>query len=243
MSGNHPISGGRHRVEHLKSSGNRKISSTRWLQRQVNDPFVREAKIKGYRSRAAFKIMEIDQSYKIFRRGSRVMDLGSAPGGWSQVAVSRAGHGNVFALDVVEMEPLDGVEFVRLDFLRDDAEANLTAKIGDTKFDVVMSDLAPNTSGDPRTDHMRILGLVEQAIHFTLEILKDGGTFVAKIFHGREEHRLVSNLRRYFERVDYFKPQSSRSDSSEIYIVAQRLQANRLAPKHSDSSENPDSHC
>lgn len=189
----------------------------------MNDPFVREARARGYRSRAAFKIVEINESYRIFREGQRVMDLGSAPGGWSQLVVASVGRGNVFAVDLVAMEPIDGVEFTEGDFLDANFRAALAARLGTEKFDVIMSDMAPNGSGDPKTDHLRIVGLVEQAIDFALEFLKVGGTLVAKIFQGGEERRLVAELRKYFERVSYCKPKSSRKDSAEMYLVAQRL--------------------
>ncbi|MDR1425844.1 MAG: RlmE family RNA methyltransferase [Rickettsiales bacterium] len=213
----------RHRVEHLRASKNRKISSARWLQRQINDPFVREARAKGYRSRSTFKIMEIHQNYNIFRDGYRVLDLGSTPGGWSQLAVTLVGRGNVFALDTVPMEPIAGVKFMKLDFLENDTVDVLLAQLGETKFDIVMSDMAPNTSGDQKTDHLRIIELVEKAIDFSLNILKTGGTFVSKIFHGGLERELVSKLKKHFKKVSYFKPKSSRKDSPEIYVIAQKL--------------------
>ncbi|MDR1494901.1 MAG: RlmE family RNA methyltransferase [Rickettsiales bacterium] len=223
MPGGYHLNGRRYRAESLRSARGRKISSTRWLQRQLNDPFVKEARALGYRSRAVFKIMQIDQKYRIFKKGQRVMDLGSAPGGWSQLAASAVGHGNVFALDLVEMAPIEGVEFVRGDFLDQRIRANLEARMGKAKFNVVMNDMAPNLSGDQKTDHSRVIELLEQALDFAQEILMVGGTFIGKLLHGREEQRLVSEIKKHFEKVDYFKPESSRKDSSEIYVIAQRF--------------------
>ncbi|GHU28169.1 ribosomal RNA large subunit methyltransferase E [Bacilli bacterium] len=184
----------RYKSENVKTARHRKISSTQWLHRQINDPFVKEAKARNYRCRAAFKILEIDQKYRIFKNGLKVMDLGSAPGGWSQVVVKKVGPGNVYAIDLLDMEPIDGVEFIKQDFLAEDAESNIISKTGFSEFDVVMSDMAPNTSGDRKIDHLRAIMLAEMALDFSIRILKKNGVFISKIFHGEGENELVNKL-------------------------------------------------
>ena len=210
----------RSKVEKVNNQKKRKISSNRWLARQINDPFVQESKALGYRSRASFKIMEIDEKFKIFKQGQKVLDLGSAPGGWSQVVVKKVGEGNVLALDILDMANINGVDFIKYDFLSPDAEKILMDKIGGDKYDVVMSDMASNTTGDRRTDHLRTLSLVENAFYFALKILKQGGTFIAKIFQGGLEKELFEKFKENFEVVKHFKPLSSRKESVEMYIVA-----------------------
>ena len=210
----------RSKTEKVKTAKNRKISSTRWLQRQLNDPFVISAKENGYRCRAAFKILEINDKFKIFKKGQKVLDLGSAPGGWSQVIVEKVGINNIVAVDILDMKPIFGVKFIKQDFLADNAKDIIMEKSDINKFDVVMSDMAANTTGDKKTDHIRTLNLVEQALDFSIKILKPNGTFISKIFQGGAEKELLDKLKENFSVVKHFKPKSSRQDSVEMYLVA-----------------------
>ncbi|MDR3289893.1 MAG: RlmE family RNA methyltransferase [Rickettsiales bacterium] len=202
--------------ENLKTAKGRKVSSTNWLQRHINDKFVILATKNGYRSRASFKILEIDDKFKIFKKDQKVLDLGSTPGGWSQVIVKKVGLNNVIALDILEMEELRGVKFIQSDFLL----PNATEKIG-TDFDVVMSDMAANTTGNKGIDHLRTMNLVEKAFEFAITVLKKDGVFITKIFQGAGEPEFFNGLKKYFTGVKHFKPESSRKESVEIYIVAQ----------------------
>ncbi len=212
--------GGRQVSTRVTSAKGRKISSTRWLQRHLNDPYVAEAQRRGYRSRAAFKLIEMDDKYGILKKGARVVDLGAAPGGWSQVAVERAGpDGKVIALDINEMEALPEVEFLLGDFLEPDAPERLTAALGGPA-DVVLSDMAAPTTGHAQTDHLRIMGLLEAALDFAAEVLVPGGAFVAKVFQGGSERELLARMKRDFAVVRHAKPPSSRKESSEMYVVA-----------------------
>ncbi len=210
----------RSKAEKVKTAKNRKISSTRWLQRQLNDPFVILAKENGYRCRAAFKILEINDKFKIFKKGQKVLDLGSAPGGWSQVVVEKVGMNNIVAVDILDMSPIFGVKFVKQDFLADDAKAIIMENSNTSKFDVVMSDMAANTTGDKKTDHIRTLNLVEEALDFSVTVLKPNGTFISKIFQGGAEKELLDRLKENFSTVKHFKPKSSRQNSVEMYLVA-----------------------
>lgn len=213
----------RFKTEKVKTAKNRKISSTRWLQRQLNDPYVQEAKNRGYRSRASFKILEINEKFKIFKKGYKVLDLGSAPGGWSQVISEKVGSGNILAVDILHMEPLAGVKFIQQDFLAPEATDIILEQMNNEKYDVVMSDMASNTTGDKKLDHLRTIGLVEEALEFSLKILKNGGSFIAKIFQGGAEKDLLDKLKQNFEIVKHFKPKSSRKDSVEMYVVAKNF--------------------
>lgn len=213
----------RFKTEKVKTAKNRKISSTRWLQRQLNDPYVQEAKNRGYRSRASFKILEINEKFKIFKKGYKVLDLGSAPGGWSQVISEKVGSGNILAVDILHMEPLAGVKFIQQDFLAPEATDIILEQMDGEKYDVVMSDMASNTTGDKKLDHLRTIGLVEEALEFSLKILKNGGSFIAKIFQGGAEKDLLDKLKQNFEFVKHFKPKSSRKDSVEMYVVAKNF--------------------
>lgn len=210
----------------LKKAKRLKKSSQKWLLRQINDPYVERAKLEGYRSRAAFKIVEIDDKFKFFKKGKIVVDLGAAPGGWSQYAVGKVGEGNVVALDLLEMDAIPGVIFFQQDFLSEEAPQkiiNLLKTIPYNKdglCDVVMSDMAANTTGDSRTDHVRIIMLLEEALSLAEKILKSGGSFVGKIFQGGSSDEMVKKLRQNFATVKYFKPDSSRKDSAETYLVA-----------------------
>jgi 23S rRNA (uridine2552-2'-O)-methyltransferase len=198
----------------------RSLSSRRWLYRQLNDPYVARAKSEGLRSRAAFKLMEIDDRYRFLKRGARVIDLGAAPGGWSQVAAKRVGReGRVIAIDVLDMPPVAGVEFMRLDFLEPDAPTALkTALAG--RADVVLSDMAANTTGHRKTDHLRIMALAEAAAEFVPEVLAPGGTFLCKVLQGGTEATLLSSLKANFTTVRHVKPAASRADSAELYVFA-----------------------
>lgn len=207
----------------LKKARSLSSSSQKWLQRQLNDPYVARARREGWRSRAAFKLIEIDDRLKILKPGLRVVDLGAAPGGWSQVAAKRLkleeGHGKIIAIDLLEIDPITGVDFAQMDFLTDEAPVQLKAMLGG-EADLVMSDMAANTTGHRATDHLRIVGLVELAIDFARQVLAPGGAFIAKVFQGGTESTLLAELKRDFTTVRHIKPQASRADSSELYVVA-----------------------
>jgi 23S rRNA (uridine2552-2'-O)-methyltransferase len=204
----------------LKNARSLSHSSQLWLRRQLNDPYVARAKREGFRSRAAFKLSEIDDKHHFLKGGGRVVDLGAAPGGWSQVAAARVGaKGRVVAIDVLEMEPLAGVEFLHLDFLDPSAPENLKAMLGGPA-DVVLSDMAANATGHRQTDHIKIMALVETAAEFAREVLKPGGAFLSKVLQGGTERALLVVLKREFESVKHVKPAASRSDSAELYVLA-----------------------
>jgi 23S rRNA (uridine2552-2'-O)-methyltransferase len=204
----------------VKSGKGRSLSSKLWLERQLNDPYVARARHEGLRSRAAFKLAEIDDKHHLLRPGARVVDLGAAPGGWSQVAAKRIGErGRVVAIDVLDMEPIAGVEFARIDFLDPDAPSRLRAML-DGPADVVLSDMAANATGHRRTDHLKIMALVEAAAQFASEVLKPGGSFLAKVIQGGTEGALLAALKRDFAAVKHVKPAASRADSAELYVLA-----------------------
>jgi 23S rRNA (uridine2552-2'-O)-methyltransferase len=206
----------------VRTAGKRKLSSKLWLERQLNDPYVAQAKREGYRSRAAYKLIEIDDKYHLLKSGMTVVDLGAAPGGWSQVAAKRVGapgKGKVIAIDLLEMGEIAGVDFARLDFLASDAPDKMIAMIG-ARADVVLSDMAANTTGHRKTDQLRIVGLVEAAALFASEVLKPGGTFLAKVFQSGADAGLLAQLKRDFAGVRHVKPTASRQDSSERYVLA-----------------------
>ncbi len=212
------------RKKKLRPSRQRTDSSREWLLRQLNDPYVRRAKSEGYRSRAAYKLIEIDDKARFLRRGARVVDLGAAPGGWSQVAASRVGakdgKGKVVAIDLLDIEAIPGVTFMQLDFLDEDAPEKLKEMLGGPA-DIVLSDMAGNTTGHRQTDHLKIMALVETAAEFAREVLAPGGTFLAKVIQGGTEHTLLSELKKNFASVKHVKPPASRSDSAELYVLAQ----------------------
>jgi 23S rRNA (uridine2552-2'-O)-methyltransferase len=215
-------SGSRELKVRVKTGRNRSLSSKLWLERQLNDPYVARAKREGMRSRAAYKVIEIDDKAHFLKKGARVVDLGAAPGGWSQVAAKRVGapeQGRVVAIDVLEMEPVGGVEFMRLDFLEQGAPEKLKALLGGPA-DVVLSDMAANTTGHTRTDHLRIMALVELAFEFAREVLAPGGAFLAKVLQGGTEATLLAALKRDFQSVKHIKPPASRADSAELYLLA-----------------------
>jgi 23S rRNA (uridine2552-2'-O)-methyltransferase len=204
----------------LKPDKRRKQSSRAWLTRQINDPYVVRAKSEGLRSRAAFKLAEIDDKFHLFKQGARVVDLGAAPGGWSEIAVRRVGGtGRVVALDILEMKPLAGVEFLLLDFLDQAAPDRLKELLGGNA-DVVLSDMASNATGHRQTDHLRIMALAEAAALFAREVLKPGGAFLCKVLQGGTETALLAELKRDFETVKHVKPPASRTDSAELYLLA-----------------------
>jgi 23S rRNA (uridine2552-2'-O)-methyltransferase len=207
----------------VKTGGKRKLSSKLWLERQLNDPYVAQAKRDGYRSRAAYKLIEIDDKHHFLKPGLTVVDLGAAPGGWSQIAAKRVGavnrKGKVIAIDLLEMPEIPGVSFAQLDFLANDAPAKLIEMIGG-RADVVLSDMAANTTGHRKTDQLRIIGLVENAAAFAADVLNPGGTFVAKVFQSGADADLLAQLKRDFATVKHVKPASSRQDSSERYVLA-----------------------
>jgi len=212
----------------VKTAKGRKLSSTRWLDRQLNDPYVARARAEGYRSRAAFKIAEIDDRFGFLKPGARVVDLGCAPGGWVQVAVARVNAlgdrggkpvGRVLGIDLQPVDAIPGAELYQLDFLAEDADARVRGWLGG-RTDAVLSDMAPAASGHPSTDHLRIMALCEAAAAFAMDVLEPGGTFVAKVLAGGAEASLVKTLNRAFAKVAHVKPPASRKDSSEKYVVA-----------------------
>ena len=212
----------------VKSARGRSLSSTRWLQRQLNDPYVKRAKADGYRGRAAYKILELDDKFRFLVPGARVVDLGCAPGGWCQVAVKRVNalgersskaQGTVLGIDLQEVEPIAGAEIYQLDFLDEGADDKVKEWLGGPA-DVVMSDMAASSSGHKQTDHLRIIALCEAAAYFAFDVLEDGGTFVAKVLAGGAEGELQKILKTRFAKVANVKPPASRSDSSEKFVVA-----------------------
>jgi 23S rRNA (uridine2552-2'-O)-methyltransferase len=208
----------------LKDEKRRTPSSRAWLERQISDPYVARAKREGFRSRAAFKLAEIDDRHKIFKTGAWVVDLGAAPGGWSEIATRRVGtKGRVIALDILDMKPIAGVEFERLDFLDPSAPDRLKAMLGrgtQAKADVVLSDMAANATGHRQTDHLRIMALAEAVAVFAREVLAPGGAFLCKVLQGGTEAALLAELKRDFSSVRHVKPPASRTDSAELYLLA-----------------------
>lgn len=210
--------------KHVKTARGRPVASTLWLQRQLNDPYVALAKKEGYRARSAFKLIELDDKFGFLKPGKCVVDLGAAPGGWTQIAVERVKstpeNPTVVGLDLLEMDALPGAKTTQLDFLDDTAPDVLKEMLGGRKADVVLSDMAPNTTGMKNIDHLRIMYLLETAYAFACEILNPGGVFVAKIFQGGTEGQLLAEMKRRFETVKHAKPPASRKESSEFYVVA-----------------------
>ncbi|WP_343559729.1 RlmE family RNA methyltransferase [Kiloniella sp. b19] len=204
----------------VKTARGRSNSSARWLERQLNDPYVAEAKKRGLRSRAAFKLLQIDDRFRVITRAARVVDLGAAPGGWCQVVQKRAGkEAKIVGMDLLEIEGMAGVTFLQGDFMDGEAPDNLKTALGGPA-DLVISDMAAASSGHPPTDHLRIMGLVEAALEFAKEVLEPKGNFVAKVLQGGADEALLEELRRNFDSVRHFKPDASRKDSSEMYVVA-----------------------
>ncbi len=230
----------------VKTAKGRKLSSTLWLERQLNDPYVIRAKKEGFRGRAAYKILELDDRYGFLKPGGRVVDLGCAPGGWCQVAVERVNAlgqnpkkpvGTVLGVDLQEVEPIPGAEIHQLDFLDDDADEKVKGWLGG-RADVVMSDMAASASGHKATDHLRIVALVEAALAFAFDVLEDDGTFVAKVLAGGAENEMQVLLKRNFRKVANVKPPASRSDSSEKFVVAQGFRGRQIAADHADDTDD-----
>ncbi|MGH6818946.1 MAG: RlmE family RNA methyltransferase [Methylovirgula sp.] len=220
---------GRSLKTRVKTARKRSAASTAWLERQLNDPYVARAKREGYRSRAAYKLLEIDARYHILKRGQKVVDLGAAPGGWSQVAAARVGadnNGKVLGIDLLAVTPLPGAEFRALDFLDPRAPAILKEWLSGPA-DVVLSDMAANATGHRKTDHLRIMGLVERVAEFACEVLAEGGTFLAKVLQGGTETALLAELKRQFTEVRHVKPKASRAESSELYVLATGFRGRR----------------
>ena len=217
--------GRREKKVRVKTARRRPASSTRWLDRQLNDPYVAEARRLGYRSRAAFKLIEIDDRLRLFRPGQAVVDLGAAPGGWTQVALERTRAaetgGRVVALDRLEIDPIPGAEILLGDFLDPETVELLERAVGEVTIDLVLSDLSPSTTGHQATDHLRIVALAEDALDFAERVLKPGGAFVAKVFRGGADADLLKRVRVRFATVRHVKPPASRPDSAETYLIAQ----------------------
>ena len=209
----------------VRTAKGRSGASQRWLARQLNDPYVAAAKQQGWRSRAAFKLIELDERFKLIRPGTRVIDLGAAPGGWTQVAVQR-GAGAVVGVDLLAMDPIAGASLLQGDFTDPAVQQELIAQLGG-KADVVLSDMAPNTTGHAATDHLRIVALAEEASAFALDVLAEGGTFVSKVFQGGTERDVLERLKRDFASVRHAKPPASRKESSELYVVATGFRPSR----------------
>lgn len=223
--------GGRSLKTRVKTARKRSLSSTLWLERQLNDPYVARAKREGYRSRAAYKLIEMDDRYHLFKPGDRIVDLGAAPGGWSQVAAAhvkaKEGKGKVVAVDLLDMEPIDGVEFAVKDFNDPDAPEFIKNMLGG-EADGVMSDMAANATGHKATDHLRIVALAELAADFACDVLAEGGFFIAKVLQGGTEGQLLTRLKRDFATVRHVKPAASRAGSAELYVLATGFRGRRF---------------
>ena len=215
--------GGRSLKVRVKTAKKRTLGSTIWLERQLNDPYVAKAKLEGYRSRAAYKLLEMDAKYGLLKPGQRIVDLGAAPGGWAQVAAAKVGagkgRGRVIGIDLLNVDPIPGVEFTVMDFLADDSPDRLKAQLGGLA-DGVISDMAANAMGHRPTDHLRIVALAELAAHFAFEVLAPGGFFVAKVLQGGTENQLLALLKQRFGVVRHVKPEASRAGSAELYVLA-----------------------
>jgi 23S rRNA (uridine2552-2'-O)-methyltransferase len=207
-------------VKRIRTAKGRKTSSTQWLERQLNDPYVKRAKAEGYRSRAAYKLIELDDRFGLLRGAKRVVDLGIAPGGWTQVVRRRAPGALVVGIDLLPTDPIEGATVLEMDFMSDEAPERLREALGG-EADLVLSDMAANTVGHPQTDHLRTMGLVEAALEFAVEVLRPGGAFLAKVLAGGADNALVAELKRRFATVKHAKPPASRKGSSEWYVVAQ----------------------
>lgn len=223
--GRSSLSGGQRQLRtNVKTARKRSVSSARWLERQLNDPYVAASKREGLRSRAAFKLREIDARYHFLKPGQRIIDLGAAPGGWSQEAAERVkvtdGKGQVVAIDYLAFEPIPGVDIIEMDFTDPGAEDLLKSRLRDGRADVVLSDMAAPTVGHAKTDHLRIMGLAEAAAAFAADVLEPGGVFLCKVFQGGTERDLLDMLKRDFRTVRHVKPPASRAESSELYVLA-----------------------
>jgi len=224
------VGGGRRLKQRVKSASGRRASETRWLERHLNDPYVAKARAAGWRSRAAYKLIELDDRFHVLRHGQRVFDLGAAPGGWSQVAAQRVGsadgQGKVVAIDLLDMPSLPGVTFAVMDFMDEGAPDALIEMLGG-RPDVILSDMAPNTVGHKKTDHLRIMGVVEAVVAFAIATLQPGGSFVTKVFQGGAESAVLTALKQAFSTVKHVKPPASRAESAEMYLVAKGFRGAR----------------
>ena len=207
-------------MKRIKTAKGRKISSTRWLERQLNDPYVKRAKAENYRSRAAFKLIELDERFGLLKGVTTVVDLGIAPGGWSQVVRRKTPKASIVGIDLLPTDPMDGVTILQMDFMEEDAPQRLKDALGGPA-DLVLSDMAANTVGHQQTDHLRTMGLVEAGLEFAVEVLRPGGAYVAKVLAGGADNQLVAAMKRHFTTVKHAKPPASRKGSSEWYVVAQ----------------------
>lgn len=222
------MSRGRGPRQRVRTARGRSASSTRWLERQLNDPYVRRAKAENYRSRAAYKLLELDERFSLLKGVQAVVDLGTAPGGWSQVVRRRAPKAKVVGIDLLPVDPIEGVDILQMDFMDEEAPKRLKVALGGA-CDLVLSDMAANTVGHPQTDHLRTMALVEAALEFAKEVLRPGGAFVAKVLAGGADNDLVAELKRHFSSVKHAKPPASRKGSSEWYVVAQGFKGERPA--------------
>ena len=211
-------------MKRVKTAKGRKVSSTRWLERQLNDPYVRRAKAENYRSRAAYKLLELDERFGLLKGAKSVVDLGIAPGGWSQVVRRKVPASKVVGIDLLPTDPIDGVDILQMDFMDEAAPERLREELGGPA-DLVLSDMAANTVGHQQTDHLRTMALVEAGMEFACEVLRPGGAFVAKVLAGGADNNLVAELKRHFTTVKHAKPPASRKDSSEWYVIAQGFKA------------------
>jgi 23S rRNA (uridine2552-2'-O)-methyltransferase len=207
-------------VKHIRTAKGRKVSSTRWLERQLNDPYVKRARAENYRSRAAYKLIELDERFALLKGVKAVIDLGIAPGGWSQVVRRKAPQAAIVGIDLLPTDPIDGVAILQMDFMDEAAPAKLQDALGGPA-DLVLSDMAANTVGHQQTDHLRTMALVEAGLEFATEVLGPGGAYVAKVLAGGADNQLVAEMKRHFTSVKHAKPPASRKDSSEWYVVAQ----------------------
>ena len=207
-------------MKRVRTAKGRKPSSTRWLERQLNDPYVRRAKAENYRSRAAYKLLELDERFGLLKGAKAVVDLGIAPGGWSQVVRRRIPQGKVVGIDLLPTDPIDGVDILQMDFMDETAPGRLKEALGG-EADLVLSDMAANTVGHQQTDHLRTMALVEAGLEFATEVLRPGGAYIAKVLAGGADNQLVAEMKRHFATVKHAKPPASRKDSSEWYVIAQ----------------------
>lgn len=226
----------------VKTARKRTVSSTRWLERQLNDPYVAQAKREGYRSRAAYKLIEIDDKYKLLKPGDAVIDLGAAPGGWSQVAAQRVkageGGGMVVAIDLTDVDAIPGVTFLNADFMDNEAPGALIEALGGRRPNAVLSDMAAPATGHKQTDHLRIMGLCEAALDFAVQVLAPGGAFLCKVLQGGTATELLGGMKRNFQTVRHVKPKASRADSSELYVLATGFRGKTAAAEEPCTGED-----
>ena len=231
------MTGGSGPRQRVRTARNRSASSTRWLERQLNDPYVRRAKAENYRSRAAYKLLELDERFGLLKGVTTVVDLGIAPGGWSQVLRRRSSKAKVVGIDLLPTDPIEGVEILQMDFMDEAAPDKLKTALGGPA-DLVLSDMAANTVGHPQTDHLRTMALVEAGLEFAKEVLRPGGAYVAKVLAGGADNQLVAELKRHFTTVKHAKPPASRKDSSEWYVIAQGFKGSPHPGEGRDLSED-----